>query len=106
MCLGIPMQVKSFPAEGKALCSGRGKTESLNILLVPPLKEGDWVLAWNGMATEKLTQERARQVDLALDALEQALSGNAGFADDAFADILSNTGKLPPHLADKAGVRH
>lgn len=47
---------------------------------------------------EKITEERARQVDAALDALEAAMNGQTLDVEDAFADIVANTGKLPPHL--------
>lgn len=98
MCIGIPMKVESFPSEGKAICSGHGQTENLDILLIGEVKVGDWVLAWNGMATQKITEERARQVESALVALEDAMNGKTPDVEDAFADIIANTGKLPPHL--------
>lgn len=98
MCIGIPMKVESFPAEGRAVCSGRGQTETLDIMLVGSVEIGQWVLAWNGMATKLLTPERAAQVDKALDALEAAMNGKQPDVEDAFADIVANTGKLPPHL--------
>ena len=101
MCIGIPMQVRSFPSEGKALCEGRGQKENLDCMMLSDLKVGDFVLAWNGIATQKISEQRAQKVNLALDALEQAMSGQEPNVDDAFADILQNTGKLPPHLAQQ-----
>lgn len=55
---------------------------------------------WLGTEWErkKITEERARQVDAALDALEAAMNGQTPDVEDAFADIVANTGKLPPHL--------
>ena len=98
MCVGIPMQVKSLPSEGRAVCVGRGQTENLDVMLLGNVEAGDWVLAWNGMAVKKITPERAVQVDKALDAVEAAMNGGTTDVNDAFADIVANTGKLPPHL--------
>lgn len=53
MCVGIPMQVKSLPSEGRAVCVGRGQTENLDVMLLGNVEAGDWVLAWNGMAVKK-----------------------------------------------------
>ena len=47
---------------------------------------------------EKNYRRTARQVDAALDALEAAMNGQTPDVEDAFADIVANTGKLPPHL--------
>ena len=52
----------------------------------------------SGLERKKITEERARQVDAALDALEAAMNGQTLDVEDAFADIVANTGKLPPHL--------
>ncbi len=98
MCIGIPMKVLSLPDEGVAICEGRGQKEKLDIMMIGPVEPGQWVLAWNGMATEIITEDRAGQVDKALDALESVMNGKTA-EDDAFADITANTGKLPPHLA-------
>ena len=98
MCIGIPMKVESLPYPGRAVCSGCGQTENLDVLMLGDVQIGEWVLAWNGMGTKKITEERARQVDAALDALEAAMNGQTPDVEDAFADIVANTGKLPPHL--------
>ena len=91
------MKVESLPYPGRAVCSGRGQTENLDVLMLGDVQIGEWVLAWNGMGTKKITEERARQVDAALDALEAAMNGQTPDVEDAFADIVANTGKLPPH---------
>ena len=98
MCIGIPMKVESLPYPGRAVCSGRGQTENLDVLMLGDVQIGEWVLAWNGMGTKKITEERARQVDAALDALEAAMNGQTPDVEDAFADIVANTGKFPPNF--------
>ena len=49
MCIGIPMKVESLPYPGRAVCSGRGQTENLDVLMLGDVQIGEWVLAWNGM---------------------------------------------------------
>lgn len=93
------MQVRSFKGETRAICEGRGQTEDLDRLMIKDLAVGDFVLAWNGMVTQKISEQRAKQVNLALDSLEAAINGRPTNVEDAFADIVANTGKLPPHLA-------
>ena len=85
------MKVESLPYPGRAVCSGRGQTENLDVLMLGDVQIGEWVLAWNGMGPKKITEERARQVDA-------AMNGQTPDVEDAFADIVANTGKLPPHL--------
>ncbi len=99
MCVGIPMRILSLPSEGRAICEGRGRTQNIDVMLLESPQIGDWVLYWNGMACEKISESRAEQVNKALDSLENALNGLPQSETDPFADIAANTGKLPPHLA-------
>ncbi|MFQ7480687.1 MAG: HypC/HybG/HupF family hydrogenase formation chaperone, partial [Parasutterella excrementihominis] len=48
MCIGIPMKVESLPYPGRAVCSGRGQTENLDVLMLGDVQIGEWVLAWHG----------------------------------------------------------
>ena len=82
MCLGLPMRVTSPPSEFslQATCEGRGERRLVNLALVGPQKEGTWVLVFSGHARRVLEEEEARQIDLALDALDAALSGETEFA--------------------------
>lgn len=76
MCIGIPMQVVEVEAEGAfAWCEGRCRRERLNTLLLEKLSAGDWVYAVLGQAREKLTPERAEEINLALDGLAAAMRG-------------------------------
>ncbi|MCD8339786.1 MAG: HypC/HybG/HupF family hydrogenase formation chaperone [Burkholderiales bacterium] len=93
------MKILDLPSPGRALCEGRGQKENIDVLMLENPQVGEWVLSWNGMALEKLTPERAEQVDKALDSLEMAMNGLPQTDEDPFADITANTGKLPPYLA-------
>lgn len=105
MCIGIPMKVKSIPFPGHAECEGRGAVETLNSLLLPELKVGDWVLAWNGMATKQITEERAHQVDKALNCLELALNNKVPEVDDAFGDIAQAREKMSTDFMEQLTKR-
>ncbi len=99
MCIGIPMKILELPSPGRAICEGRGRKQDIDVMMLENPQVGDWVLYWNGFAVEKLTEDRAAQVDKALDSLESAMNGLEQPEEDPFADITANTGKLPPYLA-------
>ena len=87
MCLGIPMRV--METDGTfAWCEGRGRRERLNVLWLGAVLPGDWVYAVLGQAREVLGEQRARQIDAGLDALEAALQGQTEL-DPYFADLLT-----------------
>ncbi len=74
MCVGIPVQV--IEARGiMALCTGRNGEEEVNMMLTGPQEPGTWVLNFLGSAREVLTEEDAKNVDSALDALEAVMNG-------------------------------
>ncbi|HRZ01296.1 MAG TPA: HypC/HybG/HupF family hydrogenase formation chaperone [Burkholderiaceae bacterium] len=97
MCIGIPLRVDQVLV-GTAVCSGRGQTQRLNMMLVGEQPPGTWVLAHNGRALRVLTADEARSIDLALDALEQVMNGNPDQIEAGFADLVNRTPQLPPHL--------
>jgi hydrogenase assembly chaperone HypC/HupF len=85
MCMGIPMQV--IEVDGAfAWCEGRGRRERLNTLCLGEITPGDWVYAVLGQAREKLTSQRASEINLALDGLEAALQGETNL-DAYFPDL-------------------
>ncbi|MBQ8829036.1 MAG: HypC/HybG/HupF family hydrogenase formation chaperone [Burkholderiaceae bacterium] len=98
MCIGIPMKVTQILNESSAFCESKDQKGLLNTLLIGSVSVGDWVLAWNGYATQKLTEERAHSVTNALEALTDANEGRLPDIESSFADIIENTGKLPKHL--------
>lgn len=87
MCIGIPMQV--VESHGfVARCAGRGETADLNMLLVGPQEPGTWVLGFLGSAREVLSEDDARKINDALDALEAVMNGDEEVDIDAhFADL-------------------
>jgi hydrogenase assembly chaperone HypC/HupF len=58
-----------------AWCEGRGRRERLNTLLLEEVTPGDWVYAVLGQARERMTAQRADEINLALDGLAAALQG-------------------------------
>lgn len=96
MCVGIPMQVISCD-EASALCEGRGQTKRVDMLLVGHQPAGAWVLEFMGVARELLTEEQARQIGAALDALQAALNGDTD-VDRFFPDLVRREPELPDFL--------
>jgi hydrogenase assembly chaperone HypC/HupF len=58
-----------------AWCEGRGRREHLNTVLLEEVSPGDWVYAVAGQAREKLSEQHAAEISLALDGLAAALRG-------------------------------
>jgi hydrogenase expression/formation protein HypC len=85
MCIGIPMQVRAL-TPGYALCEGRGgEFKQLNTALVGELQLGDWVLAFLDSAQERLSPERAAEINTTLEEMWRlmASTGAVGAADTA-----------------------
>lgn len=92
MCVGIPMQVVAD--EGPfAWCEGRTGRKRINMMMVGPQALGTWVLAFLDSAREVLTEEAAKQIDDALDAVDAVLRGEVPDVDTLFADLV---GREPP----------
>jgi hydrogenase expression/formation protein HypC len=102
MCIGVPMRIASVePDHGTAVASGRGRTETINVLLVETVAPGDWVLAFQGSAIRTLSPDEARETDAALDALQSVLDGT-GSIDSFFPDLADREPQLPAHLKGNA----
>lgn len=97
MCMAIPMKVLSADDLG-ATCEGRSGQTRIDTLLTGPLEPGQWVLTFLGAAREVVSEEEARRVNDALDALEGVLNGRTVDIDAAFADLINREPQLPPHL--------
>jgi hydrogenase expression/formation protein HypC len=76
MCIGLPMQVLSS-REGRARVAGRGEEREVETLLVGRVEPGEWLLVFIDSARERLSAERAAEVDATLDLLAEALGGRA-----------------------------
>jgi len=74
MCIALPMQVVRA-GELTALCRGRNGEEEVNMLMVGAQPEGTWVLNFLGWARDVISDEQAREIDLALDGLQEIMEG-------------------------------
>jgi hydrogenase expression/formation protein HypC len=77
MCIGLPLQVQSVEA-GHAWVVGHGERRRVNTALVDadrPCQPGDWLLVFLDGARERLSPERAAEIDATLDLLGDALAG-------------------------------
>lgn len=83
MCIGIPMRVCAVEP-GHAWVEGRGERRRVNTALVGEPAVGEWLLIFLEGARERLDDERAAEVNAALDLIEGALSPTAGI--DPFGD--------------------
>lgn len=97
MCIGIPMRVTSVDG-ALAECEGRGRRESVNLLLVGEVQAGQWLLVALGIAREILDEAQAARISAGLDALEAVQAGATNF-DRHFADLLERQPTIPAGLA-------
>ncbi|MDI3514171.1 MAG: hydrogenase expression/formation protein HypC [Rhodocyclaceae bacterium] len=84
MCLGIPMQVMAVEP-GHVRCVGRLGLRRVRSALVGEVAVGDWLLVFLDSAQERISADRAREVDATLDMIEAVMQGDAGDGDAAFA---------------------
>lgn len=84
MCLGIPMQVMAVEP-GHVRCIGRLGLRRVRSALVGEVAVGDWLLVFLDSAQERISAERAREVDATLDMIEAVMQGEGGDGDAAFA---------------------
>ncbi|MCU0757627.1 MAG: HypC/HybG/HupF family hydrogenase formation chaperone [Steroidobacteraceae bacterium] len=104
MCLGIPMQVLQA-LEGRAECAGRHGRGWIDTTLLGEVRAGEWLLTWLGAARGRLEAGEAARIELALDALAAAQSGQGAF-DVArfFPDLVDREPELPEHLRPVAAA--
>lgn len=84
MCIGLPMQVLAVEP-GHALCTGRGEQRRVRTALVGEPEPGDWLLVFLDSAQERISAERAAEVDATLDLLAAAHTGHGADAAAGFA---------------------
>lgn len=96
MCIGIPAQVCQVES-GRALCDfADSDPQWVDIQLVEPVTSGDWLLVFLGAAREVISEQRARQIQQALQAMSAVMNGQS-FDDSLFSDLQGEP-QLPPHL--------
>ena len=74
MCVGTPVQVV-LSREVMSVCRGRNGDDEVNMLLVGQQPVGTWVIAFLGWAREVIDEQQAKDIDLALDGLQQIMDG-------------------------------
>jgi hydrogenase expression/formation protein HypC len=77
MCMGIPMQVLDV-TPGYARVRGRGEVKTVETALIDAPVAGDWLLVFLDSARERISAERAAEVDATLDLVAQAMAGLQG----------------------------
>ena len=100
MCLGLPMRIDATDGTF-ATCSAAGRSETVDLILVPEAAVGEHVLVFQGTARRRLDADEARLITEALAGVAAVMAGDADPAliDRAFADIANREPELPPHLA-------
>lgn len=86
--------------ESGADCVGRHGRGHVDTSLVGDVAAGDWLLTWLGAARARLSEHDAAQIELALDALAAAQSGDPARVDfdRFFPDLADREPELPAHL--------
>ena len=105
MCVGIPARILSV--EGlSARAESRDQPCVIDLSLTGVLPVGTWVLTFLGAAREVIDDERAREINAALDALEAIVRGESDSAaiDHYFSDLTGREPELPPHLRDPSAT--
>jgi len=80
-----------------ALCVYRGQESLVDMMLVGPQPVGSWVLVFLDAAREILSDQKARQIDQALEAMRLAMQGETRI-DHLFADLVGREPTLPEFL--------
>jgi hydrogenase expression/formation protein HypC len=96
MCIGIPMQVVELHDES-ARCIYRGHESMVDMMLVGPQPAGTWLLVFLDTAREVLSEQKARQIADALEAMRLAMQGDNRI-DHLFADLVDREPQLPEFL--------
>jgi hydrogenase expression/formation protein HypC len=76
MCVGIPALVLE-DGDFVVRCRTRNGEERINLMLTGPQSAGTWLLTFLGSAREVISEEDARQIDMALDGLSAIMGGDA-----------------------------
>jgi hydrogenase expression/formation protein HypC len=96
MCIGIPMQIVEQHDES-ARCSYRGQESLVDTMLVGPQPVGSWVLVFLDTAREAISEQKARQIADALEAMRLAMQGDNQI-DHLFPDLVDREPTLPEFL--------
>ena len=100
MCMGIPMMIVQS-GETFAWCEGMGLRRQVNIQLVGAQPVGTWLLVFLDSAREVLSQDAARAIGDALNAVNLLAQGepvDPAVIDALFPDLAHREPQLPAHL--------
>ena len=107
MCIAVPMRVLEVRSDSDVVVTRPGRTEIANASFADEMPAvGDLVLVFRGTILRTVSQDEALKIESALCCVEEVMrTDEAESADAAFADIIENTGKLPPHLLKLVGQK-
>lgn len=97
MCIGIPMQVLAVEP-GFVQARGQGETRRISTLLVGDCTPGQWLLVFLNDARERISEQRAQEVNATL-ALLLSVIGTGELPDD------DHAGFVLPSAMDKAALQ-
>jgi hydrogenase expression/formation protein HypC len=90
------MQVVELRGES-ALCVYRGEQTLVDMMLVGEQPIGTWLLVFLNAAREVISEQKARQIADALEAMRMVMQGETQF-DHLFADLIGREPQLPEFL--------
>ncbi|MBK1664271.1 hydrogenase accessory protein [Rhodospirillum rubrum] len=99
MCIGYPMRIEALNPDasfGLARRAPGERLERIDLRLVGPVGEGQWVLVFLGTARSLLDDGEAARLTDALAALDAVVRGET--VDHLFADLTSREPELPAFL--------
>jgi hydrogenase expression/formation protein HypC len=90
------MQIVSIEGE-YTWCEGMGERKRIDTLLIGSQPVGTWVLVFLDSAREVLTDEDARRITQAVQAVNLAMAGEVN-VDHLFSDLIEREPQLPDFL--------
>ncbi len=62
MCLAMPMKIMEIRGDGTGVAELDGSRHEVNLLLVPDIKTGDFVIVHAGFAIERMNEHEANAI--------------------------------------------
>ncbi len=107
MCIAIPMRVTKVLSPTEVLVERNDEVRQVDTSFAEnDVAVGDHVLVFRNTVLRTVDALEAEQVEKALTCVEAAMrTDSAEGVEDAFSDILENSGKLPEHLQKIVGQK-
>jgi hydrogenase assembly chaperone HypC/HupF len=83
--------------DNMAVCEGMGERREINMQLVGDQPVGTWVLTFLDTAREVLTEDAARHISDAIQAVNLVMQGETN-VDHLFADLIDREPPRPPSM--------